>query len=690
MGRLKNFFFGSSHGHHKYSKNPPQQTATDSPSTSAEAEPSSSSQSQSPATTSPPTKHNSRLRRSLSMKKLRSSFRRKDHAHVPAASKPHQWQQDEKSVRAGSCNFAVKYLGSIEVTESRGMHICEDAAKQLRASAKKKVRAILWVSSDGLRVVDEDNKGLIVDQTIEKVSFCAPDRHNDKGFSYICRDGTTRRWLCHCFHSLREPGERLSHAVGCAFAACLERKQQRDKLCGVKVEFDVNKTSFTRQGSFRQATMTEQMEAAAAEEAEVEGEKENQEFPVEKPALPYAMPRRHATDAMLARQGSFRGFPGLHTQSPFKRQLSLRLNDLPSTLQRQQQVLQTHTETSPASPNPPHSFQQQQQQQQLPPSQQQQQQQQPFRTQQQAVQPAQPISISAACQELSEGLFELSSKESYARSAAAAAAQQPHTIMPPAAVPMAAAVPQPVQASQHHVPHHSMQTHQPMATHQPMVTQQPMASQQVLTQPMHPSVSPIRQTNPWAPPPQPQPPARSGQQAGLNPWDPAPAPQATGPNGISQAEKWLTQTSNTVVTKPFPSPQGSILGPGGETTVQNMQMQNGFNNLTHQQMEIQNMTYQAQPVAGRAPAANYNNSATAPIYISHPQQPAGVAAGNMGISGAWTSDLSRTLPDSTTQGNTNGYSSSFEAKWEALPSNQSTVVANNPFVNVTKAFEIDL
>ena len=69
------------------------------------------------------------------------------------------------------------------------------------------------------------------------------------------------------------------------------------------------------------------------------------EFPVEKPALPYAMPRRHATDAMLARQGSFRGFPGLHTQSPFKRQLSLRLNDLPSTLQRQQQVLQTHTES---------------------------------------------------------------------------------------------------------------------------------------------------------------------------------------------------------------------------------------------------------------------------------------------------------------------------------------------------------
>lgn len=44
----------------------------------------------------------------------------------------------------------------------------------------------------------------MVDQTIEKVSFCAPDRNHEKGFSYICRDGTTRRWMCHGFLALRE------------------------------------------------------------------------------------------------------------------------------------------------------------------------------------------------------------------------------------------------------------------------------------------------------------------------------------------------------------------------------------------------------------------------------------------------------------------------------------------------------
>lgn len=50
---------------------------------------------------------------------------------------------------------------------------------------------------------------------------------------------------------------------------------------------------------------------------------------------PHAIPRRHAPVEALARQGSFRGFPALSQKtSPFKRQMSLRMNELPSTMQR--------------------------------------------------------------------------------------------------------------------------------------------------------------------------------------------------------------------------------------------------------------------------------------------------------------------------------------------------------------------
>ena len=66
------------------------------------------------------------------------------------------------------------------------------------------LRILFFFLGDGLRVVDFETKGLLVDQTIEKVSFCAPDHNYDRGFSYICRDGTTRRWMCHGFMAIKE------------------------------------------------------------------------------------------------------------------------------------------------------------------------------------------------------------------------------------------------------------------------------------------------------------------------------------------------------------------------------------------------------------------------------------------------------------------------------------------------------
>ncbi|XP_069946664.1 protein numb [Cherax quadricarinatus] len=263
-----------------------------------------------------------RLRRSF-----RESFRKKKDHHVTESSKPHQWQTDEASVRAGTCSFPVKYLGCVEVFESRGMQVCEEALKVLRNSRRRPIRGMLYVSGDGLRVVDDETKGLIVDQTIEKVSFCAPDRNHEKGFSYICRDGTTRRWMCHGFVAVKETGERLSHAVGCAFAACLERKQKRDKECGVTMSFDPTTSTFTRSGSFRQMTVTERL-------SDPQECKPIDPVPVKKVENPHAIARPHATPLMLQRQGSFRVFQHLSQSSPFKRQLSLRLNDLPSNLER--------------------------------------------------------------------------------------------------------------------------------------------------------------------------------------------------------------------------------------------------------------------------------------------------------------------------------------------------------------------
>uniref|UniRef100_H2ZR74 PID domain-containing protein n=1 Tax=Ciona savignyi TaxID=51511 RepID=H2ZR74_CIOSA len=277
---------------------------------------------------------------------LRQSFRRKKKANVPESSRPHQWQQDEDSVKSAKCSFHVKYLGNIEVEESRGMLVCEQAVKQLKSAQKKrisslfgrgkkkKIRAMLYVSPDALRVVEDSTKALLLDQTIEKVSFCAPDRNYERAFSYICRDGTTRRWICHSFFAIKDSGERLSHAVGCAFAACLEKKQKREKETGVTVTYDYNRTTFTREGSFRVKTLTEQnndLSTGSVGQNETNVELHN----------PAALPRPRAP-LHLMRKASLRSFVSKNKQdgdkglsSPFKRNYSLQLNSLPSNAARQ-------------------------------------------------------------------------------------------------------------------------------------------------------------------------------------------------------------------------------------------------------------------------------------------------------------------------------------------------------------------
>ena len=205
----------------------------------------------------------SKLRKSLRIKKKDKEKKDEQDGEdkkVKKEKKPSKWETDDEKVRNNHCEFKVKYLGSIEVQESRGMEVCESAIKILKTQStnKKKLQAILHVSGDGLRVVDKKTQGMLVDQVIEKVSFCAPDRNFSRGFAYISRDGTSRRWVCHGFLARRDSGERLSHAVGVAFAVCLERKQTRERE-GVSGTWDEDSGAFTRFGSFRQGTLTERL-----------------------------------------------------------------------------------------------------------------------------------------------------------------------------------------------------------------------------------------------------------------------------------------------------------------------------------------------------------------------------------------------------------------------------------------------
>ena len=239
-----------------------------------------------------------------------------------------KWDHDEERVRSNHCEYKVNYLGSLEVQESRGMEVCEAAIKTLLNAKEKPIKGKLHVTGDGLRVVDKKG-GMLVDQVIEKVSFCAPDRNHHHGFAYISRDGASRRWLCHGFMARKDSGERLSHAVGVAFAVCLENKQSRERE-GVTASYNEEEGTFTRFGSFRQGTITERLQnpqefKESVEKSEV-GAVDN----------PFAIARPRPGDA----RASMRVLGDIRGASPFKRGAadysSLRVNELPSNISRKE------------------------------------------------------------------------------------------------------------------------------------------------------------------------------------------------------------------------------------------------------------------------------------------------------------------------------------------------------------------
>lgn len=203
-------------------------------------------------------------------------------------------------------------------------------------------------------------------------------------------------------------------------------------------------------------------------------------------------------------------------------------------------------------------------------------------------------------------------------------------------------------------------------------------------------MAPIKQTNPWEQTPSPPQPTDTG-----NPWAPnTPSSSTTTPTQakLTEAEKWLAQTSQTV------SPVSSLGSPQQQQVTQvqvhsggNTPIQNG---VTHNQISQQQQqgAYQ-QPTQQQAMevSMNYNNANNAAtVGMTIQQQPA--TQYQKGISGSWTNDLSRTLPvNNVNLQNVNGNQKvdNFDAKWAALDASTNGQ-APNPFKNAVKTFEINL
>lgn len=190
------------------------------------------------------------------------------------------------------------------------------------------MRGFLHISGNGLRIVDKETKALIADHCIEKVSFCSVDLENEHGISYIYRDGTTCRWMCHGFLATKDSGERLAQAIGIAFAIYMKQIEE-------------HQAEIQRLSSFRRSKRLHNERGVDVGNRAPAAIVSPQPQAKPKPYNPHAIERPHATPTMIERQNSSGGLSTLNNQSPFKRQTSLRLNDLPSNIERQRLFMET-------------------------------------------------------------------------------------------------------------------------------------------------------------------------------------------------------------------------------------------------------------------------------------------------------------------------------------------------------------
>lgn len=155
--------------------------------------------------------------------------------------------------------------------------------------------------------------------------------------------------MCHAFLAVKESGERLSHAVGCAFAICLEKKQRRERDA-LQLEASDDRPTFARVGSFRPATLAERLldpQSTIVVDPVPKSNNMSSTSPttITRVSSPVnhigAIPRPHASPSIIERQGSLRIFPKLQENSPFKRDLSLRLEGVPSNVRRLTGIVQS-------------------------------------------------------------------------------------------------------------------------------------------------------------------------------------------------------------------------------------------------------------------------------------------------------------------------------------------------------------
>ncbi|KAK9299597.1 hypothetical protein QLX08_007410 [Tetragonisca angustula] len=143
------------------------------------------------------------------------------------------WIHPSDALQKGHIAYLVKYLGSTEVDQPKGIEVVKEAIcklkfnQQLRKSEGTKTPKVeLTISIDGVAIQEPKTKTspkrIMHQYPLHRISYCADDKGEKKFFSFIAKEENADRHTCFVFVS-DKLAEEITLTIGQAFDLAYRR-----------------------------------------------------------------------------------------------------------------------------------------------------------------------------------------------------------------------------------------------------------------------------------------------------------------------------------------------------------------------------------------------------------------------------------------------------------------------------------
>lgn len=139
------------------------------------------------------------------------------------------WLHPPEALQKGHIAYLVKFLGSTEVDQPKGIEVVKEGIRKLKfnqqlkkAEGSKTPKVELTVSIDGVAIHEPKTKRNLHQYPLHRISYCADDKAEKRFFSFIAKEADSDKHTCFVFVS-DKLAEEITLTIGQAFDLAYRR-----------------------------------------------------------------------------------------------------------------------------------------------------------------------------------------------------------------------------------------------------------------------------------------------------------------------------------------------------------------------------------------------------------------------------------------------------------------------------------